>query len=71
MGLDWMVLFPLLLKIVEWILDKSKMTREQKKAFVQFVKDSQKDPQPSVRLMNMVEAQEKELMEKLKKEPAK
>jgi len=71
MGLDWMVLFPLLLKILEWILDKSKMTREQKKAFVQFVKDSQKDPQPSVRLMNMVEAQEKELMEKLKKEAAK
>ena len=71
MGLDWMILFPLLMKILEWILDKSKMTREQKKAFVQFVKDSQKDPQPSVRLMNMVEAQEKELMEKLKKEAAK
>ena len=71
MGLDWMTLFPLLMKILEWILDKSKMTREQKKAFVQFVKDSQKDPQPSVRLMNMVEAQEKELMEKLKKEAAK
>ncbi len=61
------MLFPLILKLISWGLNRTAMTDEQKLTFLQFVKLSEKSPQPSVVLYDMIGNAEKELEQKKKR----
>ena len=66
--MNWGLIFPLLLKILEFILNRTQMTREQKSSFIEFVKESQADPQPSVKIYDLITGQEARLKARLQKE---
>jgi len=58
-------IFPFLFKLLEFILDQTKMSKAQKRRFADFVRQSQKQYQPSVLLLDMADEQEKNLRELL------
>ena len=56
------LLAPVIIKLVEWLLDRSKLTKAQAKAIVDLIKQSQKFPVPSVMMKEMLENAEDDIM---------
>ena len=63
--MDMGIIFSVVMKIIGWGLDRTAMTKEQKRSMLEFIKISQKSPQPSTRLFEMVDQQELDLEKKI------
>ena len=48
------LLAPVIIKLVEWLLDKSKLNKEQAKAILELIKESQSQPVSSQRIREIL-----------------
>jgi polyhydroxyalkanoate synthesis regulator phasin len=49
------------LKLVEWLLDRSKLNKEQAKALLEIIKESQSQPVSSVRIKKIISDAEEDI----------
>ena len=61
------LLAPVIIKLVEYLLDKSKLTKEQAKGLLELIKESQKKPISSVRIKEILSNAEQDIRDQEKK----
>ena len=57
------LLAPFIIKLLEYLLDRSKLTREQSKALIELIRQSQKQPVSSVEIKRILQSATDDILE--------